>query len=74
MTKAAFLQEYESAVVSGYPWAKDAAKLKTFMIKVKETLAGPCAPWDFHGPSTVTAWRAIGGKGQPTLKALRALA
>ena len=43
------------------------------MLSVRATLRGPVATWNFDGPATVAAWRAIGGKGKPTLKALRAL-
>ena len=73
MTKQAFLAAYRDAIAA-YPWAADAAKLDKFMASVAATLEGPRATWNHAGDAVTAAWRAIGGKGKPTLKALRALA
>ncbi len=72
MTKAAFT----AAVLDGikaYPWSADAARLDTFKTKLAETLSTGRAAVAIDGPAFVAAWRAIGGKGKPTLKALAAL-
>lgn len=70
MTKQAFLAAYRDALAL----AADAAKLDRFMVSVAATLEGPRATWNHDGDAVTAAWRAIGGKGKPTLKALRALA
>lgn len=72
MTKTAFIVRYEQELVARYPWTKDAAKLTRFIQTVADTLAGG-AGWQHEGDAVTAAWRAIGGKGKPTLKALRAL-
>ncbi len=71
-TQAAFT----AAVLDGvkaYPWSADAAKLSTFKAKLAETLSTGRAVCAIDGPAFVAAWRSIGGKGKPTLKALAAL-
>ena len=72
-TKAAFLHQYRSEIKHRYAWAQDAAKLDRFMGGVAETLRGPARVWACEGNAVSAAWQAIGGKGRPTLKALRAL-
>jgi hypothetical protein len=74
MTKAAFLKAYETRIVASHAWAKDTTRLAIFMRAVSETLSGVSGSWDHRGGAAVEAWRDIGGKGKPTLKALRALA
>lgn len=72
MTRANFLREYEKNLKSTYAWAADAAKLERFMASCKNTVEGGVG-WSHEGPAITAAWRAVGGKGKPTLKALRAL-
>lgn len=72
MTREEFLAAYRAALVDAYMWASDDAHLSRFMDSVQRTLNGASA-WNHDGDAVVTAWRAIGGKGKPTLKALRAL-
>jgi hypothetical protein len=72
-TKAAFIQHYKSEILHRYAWAQDAAKLERFLGGVAETLNGPARVWACEGAAVDAAWQAIGGKGRPTLKALRAL-
>lgn len=72
MNKESFLAEYERELVARYPWAADSEKLARFMAGVRATLAG-ASTWDPRGEAVTAAWRSIGGKGKPTLKALRAL-
>lgn len=72
MTRTAFLAEYRAALVARYSWTNDAAKLDRFMAGVAETLAGG-KTWNHDGAAVTAAWRAIGGKGNPTLSALRSL-
>lgn len=73
MTKNDFLRAYEAEVLKAYAWATDTDRRHKFMLSVRATLRGPATTWSFDGPATREAWRAIGGKGKPTLKALRAL-
>lgn len=74
MTKLAFLTAYRAQMVAQYEWAKDGGKLDSFMHSVMSTIYSPKCTWVWDGPSTKAAWQAIGGKGKPTLKGLRALA
>ena len=73
MSKHAFIEAYRTVIVREYPWARDQAKLERFMAACASTLAGETADWNHVGPAVTEAYRAIGGKGTPTLKALRAL-
>jgi hypothetical protein len=72
MNKTSFLSEYRKSV-SALPWASNSDKLERFMESCRATLDG-ASTWQYDGELCVKAWRAIGGKGKPTLKALRALA
>jgi hypothetical protein len=73
MTKAQFMDAYREELVARYPWATDEAKLARLMGAVSETLHTDKAPWSKDGEAVIAAWRAIGGRGKPTYKALRAL-
>lgn len=73
MTQAAFIAAYQSELTARYPWAADPEKLARFLGSVAGTLNGG-ATWNHDEEAVTAAWRAIGGKGKPTLKALRALA
>ena len=76
MTKTAFIAALTAALRDTYQWAHDPAKLDRFMQAVRSTLRmheGSTHGWCFSGSCTTVAWRAIGGKGKPTLKALIAL-
>jgi len=72
MNKRSFLFEYRKAV-SALPWASNPDKLERFMESCRATING-ASTWQYDGELCVRAWHAIGGKGKPTLKALRALA
>ena len=74
MTKISFLTEYKKELVSTFVWAQDEAKLDRFMASCAQTINGPSNTWNHDGECVKRAWKAIGGKGRPTLKALRALA
>jgi hypothetical protein len=75
MTREAFLQAYRSALLDRYDWAHDAPNLDRFMASCEEVLAGnrDTRGWDYQHDACKAAWKAIGGKGRVTLKALRAL-
>jgi len=75
MTKQAFLDAYRAQLLVFYTWAHDADKLARYMTSVRETLDGGNS-WhcDVKTPSVKLAWKAIGGTGKLTLKALRGLA
>ena len=73
MTEAEFLKTYEAMILAEYPWAQNAEKLARFMDSVRRTITTEAATWNKDSPVVNSAWRAIGGKGNPTYKALRAL-
>lgn len=73
MNRTAFLTAYRAALLSRFAWAQDTAKLDKFMASVQTTVSTSAATWNHDGDAVTAAWRSIGGKGKPTLKALRAL-
>lgn len=76
MTKAQFLTALRAELLAHYgeQWASDPEKLQRFMVRTTEMLDTVSTTVNIEGPAFVEAWRAIGGKGRPTYKALRALA
>ena len=74
MTQQAFIDAYRVNLIQMYAWAQDAAKLDRFLKSCRDTLAGTTNSWSHDGDAVNAAWKSIGGKGRPTLKALRALA
>lgn len=70
-TKEEFLTAYEACLLC-YTWAADPAKLAKFMASVRATLDG-ASTWNHDGDAVNAAWKLVGGKGKPSLKALRAL-
>lgn len=74
MTKAAFLAAYETELLARFDWAASAPKRDKFMNSVRNTLYGHAgASWNHDGAACTAAWKAIGGMGKPSLKALKAL-
>jgi hypothetical protein len=79
LSKNGFLEAYQRRLVCVYDWARaDPHRLAKFMRGVACTIEHPNAlegsrGWDHHGDVSVAVWRELGGKGRPTLKALRAL-
>jgi hypothetical protein len=73
MTRQAFLDAYRARLVQSYPWAADPCRLANFMTSVELTVRGYATSWNHSGECVTAAWRDIGGRGKPTLKALRAL-
>lgn len=71
-TKTEFLSAYRAALPAAYPWAADAAKLHRFMESVETTLGGGNT-WNHDSEVAKQAYKAIGGIGRYSLKALRAL-
>jgi hypothetical protein len=82
MTKTAFLAALRAAMIeAGHSWLNapvpetpGLTKLDRFVSRTAETIEGTANLVDIASPSFVQAWRAIGGKGKPTYKGLRALA
>ena len=74
MTKTMFLARYKAHLLAMFPWAQNAEKLARFMASVETTITTESNPWNHDGEAVKAAWRDIGGKGKPTLKALRGLA
>jgi hypothetical protein len=62
-------------MIETYPWASNQEELAAFMKVVVRTLDDTKigSDWNYQGACAVASWQAIGGKGRPTLKALRAL-
>lgn len=82
-TKADFLEAYGAQLASRWEdlCAKGAPDGLTFevwrgriMAAATETITTNRKPWVWRSPAVVAAWRAIGGKGQPSLQDLRDLA
>jgi hypothetical protein len=72
MTKTDFLREYRKQLLAMFPWAQDTGKLGRFMLSVHDTLNG-ANTWNHDGEAVTQAYKQIGGKGKPSLKALRGL-
>jgi hypothetical protein len=73
MTRTGFLVALRAELLKRYPWAQDAMRLERFMSGVRDTITGVGNNWCKDGDAADAAWKAIGGKGKPTYKALRAL-
>lgn len=74
-SREGFIAAYEGLLRQepGYTWTQDAARMARFMASVRSTLETPANTWNIDSPLVVKAWRAIGCKGKPTYKALKAL-
>lgn len=72
-TQAAFLRHAKEGFRQRYQWAHDSEKLARFMDSLTTTITTDRNTCMIDTPSIIAAWRAIGGKGKPTYKALRAL-
>jgi hypothetical protein len=73
MTKTQFLQAYMVELAKRYDWANDNERLVRFIRSVQDTISTDAATWNHDGAAVSAAWRSIGGKGKPTLRALRGL-
>lgn len=73
MSQASFLATYRDLLHARYTWAQNDSTLALFMISVQRTIEGPEKTWNHDGEVVTATWRVMGGKGKPTLKALRAL-
>lgn len=74
-SKQQFLATYRQMLMDtpDYNWARDADRLEKFMSSVNRTLFTQANTWNIDSPVVTKAWRAIGCKGKPSYKALRAL-
>lgn len=72
-SQASFLASYHDVLRARYVWAQDDSKLALYMLSVKRTIEGPEKTWNHDGEAVTATWRIMGGKGTPSLKALRAL-
>jgi hypothetical protein len=73
MTRSEFIKFYRVYVCMTYDWTNDAHRFEGFMAKVNETLTTDRTTWKWNDNGAKVAWKAIGGKGKLTLKALRAM-
>ena len=71
--RAEFLRRYEEELKARFAWAQDMDELSRFMASVEVTVSGEGTTWVHYGDAATAAWKAMGNKGKPTLKALRAL-
>mgnify|MGYP000036930011 CR=1 FL=1 len=71
--RAEFLRRYEEELKARFSWAQDRSKLHRFMVSVRTTVSGEDNSWLHSGEAVTAVWQAMGNKGKPTLKALRAL-
>ena len=72
MNRAAWLTAYVEQLRARYAWAAEPERMERYLASVTATLNGATS-WNHAGEAGQAAWRAIGGKGKLTLKALRAL-
>lgn len=68
MSKKVFMDTLK-AEVSKYAWARDERKLEMFM----QQAASDIRSVSLTGPAMLAAFRAAGGKGKPTYKAVDAI-
>jgi hypothetical protein len=74
LTKTALLAAYSELLARVFPWAReDPARLARFMASAERTLRTEAKTWNHDSPTIGVVWRSLGGKGKPTLKAMRAL-
>lgn len=74
VTKEGFLAEYRDLILATYSWASDPVQLESFMAEARATIYTDKVTRRLRGSFCAKqAWRNIGGKGQLTYKALRAL-
>lgn len=71
--RSSFLSIYETMLRERFDWAKSPEKLAAFMGNVVGAITTRATTWDHTGETARAAWRVSGGKGRPTLKALRAM-
>ena len=72
-TQNEFFTAMRRELTARYEWARKPESLERFMRAVVATVAHGENKWNHNGKAVTAAWRAIGGKGKPTKKALRAL-
>jgi hypothetical protein len=72
-SKRDFLEALRKEIRARYLWAADEVRLSKFMLSAEHTIYGVANTWNKDGDAATAAWRAIGGKGKPTYKALREL-
>ena len=73
MTKSELSAAYRDLLPRVFPWAQDQDRLDRFMASFERTIRTSAATWNHNSPTIWQAWRTLGGKGRPTLKAMRAL-
>jgi len=73
MTKTELLAAYRADLLERYAWAVNINNLDRMVSSAERTIRTTAATWHHNGISMSAAWRRLGGKGRPTLKAMRAL-
>lgn len=72
-TRSQFLAMYREILPVEYPWARDPARLDRFMESVARTINTQAATWNHDSGVARKAFKAIGGTGPYSRKALREL-
>jgi hypothetical protein len=73
MTKRKFLTTYAETLKSRHLWARDPEHLSRYLNGVWAAITGEGDTWTPGGPALAHAWLILGGVGEPTRDALRAL-
>ena len=68
-----YIAIYIDEVSRLYPWAQDEAKLAKARNTIAQAIADKRNEWQIDGQAGLAAWRALGGKGKPTFKAIHSL-
>lgn len=68
-----FIDEYRKSLIKRYSWAKDEKRLEAFIESCKEALAGRRSMWGYQGSAVDDAYRAAGGTGRISMKAIQNL-
>ena len=68
-----YIAIYIDEVQKRYPWAQDESKLAKARAHITQAIAAKRNEWQIDGEAGVAAFRALGGKGKPTFKAIFAL-
>jgi hypothetical protein len=66
-----YIEALRPELLSRYPWAQDAGRLTRFLDSVARTCAGERSA-AIDGEAMRAAWKAVGGTGRLTYKALHA--
>lgn len=74
MSRTKFLDVLRVELVAKHDWAKNnPVKVDHWINLTRATMETSRNEINIDGPAFLAAWRAVGGRGRPTFKGLRAL-